>query len=179
MTKKILSHALVLAVIQLTMFACSGAGTTGTGTNPLPQPTTATLRILSTGTLASGVLTGAVEVTVLLPLGVTVKATPDASNPSVLVTNAGVVVASGVAAGVNTNALATYTAATTTASGKVVIRVVDANGFGTGEIGTVKCDIATGSTPKAADFSLSDFKAVNLDGAAISGLSAGITVDIR
>jgi hypothetical protein len=179
MTKKILSHGLVLAAILLTMYACSGAGTTSTGTNPLPQPTAATLRVLSTGTLASGALIGGVEVTALLPTGVTVKATPDTTNPSELVTNAGVVVASGVSTGVNTNTIAIYTAATATAPGKVVITVLDANGFGTGEVATVKCDIASGSTPKAADFSLSGFKAVNLDGAPISGLSAGITVDIK
>ena len=120
-----------------------------------------------------------VLVTVLLPPGVTAKATPDASNASVLVTNAGVVVASGIAVGVNTNVLATYTAATAGGPGKVVIQLVNPNGFGTGEIATVKCDIASGSTPIAAGFSLTDFQAVNLDGAPISGLSAGITVDIR
>jgi len=57
--------------------------------------------------------------------------------------------------------------------------VANAGGFGTGEFVTVNCDIASGSYPHAADFSLSDPSVADLNGASITGLTAGFTADIQ
>lgn len=144
------------------------------------QPTTATLKVSSQGTLASGTQIGAVDATVNLPAGVTVQSTPDSVNAAVLVMNAGVVAASGVvSAATNTYMLGVYTAATATAPGKVVIKQVITRGCGIGEFVTVNCDVAAGAFPTAADFSVTDFKAYDLNGAVITGLTPGFTADIK
>jgi hypothetical protein len=114
-----------------------------------------------------------------LPAGVTVKATPD-GNSSDLVTDSGVVTASGaavvVAAGESpASTFATYDPAT----GKVTIQVYDQDGFGIGEFVTVTCNIASGTTPKAASFGLEGFTPKDLNGAPINGLTPGYTVDIH
>lgn len=110
----------------------------------------------------------------VLPSGVTIKATPDTQNPSVLVTNSGVVVASGVV-GRNASTLATYNAATR----KVNIQVYDQDGFGTGEFVTVTCDIVSGTTATAGSFGLEGFTPKDLNGAEINGLTPKITVDMQ
>jgi hypothetical protein len=110
-----------------------------------------------------------------LPAGVSVKATADLTNPAVMVTDAGVVAASGVAAGANTIATATYNAT----AGTVSIHLANDTGFATGEIVTVTCDIAAGSFPTASGFSLSGFNAVDLNGATITGLVSGYTAALQ
>jgi hypothetical protein len=138
--------------------------------------TTATVKIMATGTLATGVMIGGIDVMLTLPAGVSVKATADLTNPAVMVTDAGVVAASGVAVGANTLATATYNA---TPSGVVSIHLANDTGFATGEIVTVICDIAAGSFPTASGFSLSGFNAVDLNGATITGLVTGYTAALQ
>ena len=138
-------------------------------------PTTATVKVMATGTLDTGVLIGGIDITMTLPAGVTVKATADPTNTAVMVTDTGVVEASGVAIGANTNTLATYTAASRT----VAIHVANANGFATGEFVTVKCDIAATSVVTASSFGLSGFNPVDLNGAAIAGLTPGFSAAIQ
>ena len=157
----------VLLIFIIALLVTSGCGTTNTSDT---QPTTATITILSQGTSTQ---IGGIEVTLVLPSGVSVKSTADSTNASVQDTNAGVVAASGAAAGANTDTMATYSA------GKVKVHLVNANGFGVGEFVTVNCDIASGSSPKAADFSVTDFNAVDLNGAAITGLTPAFTADIK
>ncbi len=177
--KKTLLFGLLLSFI--TLFTIAGCGPSdGDDDTPAPpaQPTTAVVKLLSQGT---GTLHG-IDATVVLPAGVTVKATPDAVNTSVMVTDAGVVAASGAAAGASTSAIATYTAATATpsgAAGTVVVHVANPGGFATGEFVTITCDIATGSFPVSADFSVTGFGAVDGNGVAIAGVTAGYTVDIQ
>jgi hypothetical protein len=72
-----------------------------------------------------------------------------------------------------------YTAASGTVPGKVKVNVVNVNGFVTGEFVTVNCDVATGVFPSAVDFNVTDFQPFDLNGAAITGLTAGFTVDIK
>jgi hypothetical protein len=60
-----------------------------------------------------------------------------------------------------------------------VLASTQANGLGTGEFVTVKCDVSAGTFPKATDFNLTDFKPVGLNGAAIAGLGATFTADIK
>ena len=130
---------------------------------------TAVLKISTQGTLPSGTQIGGIDVTIALPTGVTVKSVT--SPPE---TDSGVVVTSGVAAA-NSTVLSTYTAATSTSTGKVRVLLANSNGFGTGEFMTINCDIALGSTPTASDFSLSGFVAKDLNGVAISGLNSAFT----
>ena len=162
----------VLLIFIIVLFANAGCGKK----HDDALPATAFVKIISQGTHTQ---IGGINVTVVLPSGVSVKATPDSTNAAVQVTNPGVVVASGVAAGANTNTLATYSAATTSTPGKVMVNLFNANGFGAGEFVTIQCDIATGNFPQATDFSVTLVKAVDLDGAAITGLTVGNTVDIQ
>ena len=169
--KKTLILGLLVSLIAV--FALGGCK----GTTDDALPTTATIKIMATGTLGAGVFIGGIDVNLALPAGVTVKATADEISPSVMVTDAGVVAASGVAAGANTLATATYTA------GVVAIHLAKVNdddtGFAAGEFVTVNCDIAAGSVATASSFGLSGFNAVDLNGAPIAGLIAGYTAAIQ
>ena len=137
------------------------------------------LMISTQGTLPPGAQIGGIDITISLPQKVTVKASPDVGNPTIAVTDAGVVVASGVAAS-DSYVLATYASATgSTAPNVLLIHVANAAGFGTGEFITVHADITAGTLAKAADFSLSGLDPRDLSGAPISGLTAGFTADIK
>jgi len=179
MKKITLSGSLMFIIALFTIAGC----TTGNDINH-QQPTTAALKISSQGALAAGTQIGAVDVTVLLPSGVTVKATADSVNTAALVMNSDVMAASGVvSSATNTYLLGTYTAATGTAPGQVVIKQVIARGCGIGEFVTVNCDVASGYFPIEGDFNIKDFKAYDLNGAVIptgpTGLTAGFTADIK
>lgn len=161
----------VLALISGCGGGGGGGGSSTPGTTP-SQPTTAIVKLSTSGTLSSGTLIGGADITLALPAGVSVKST---TNPPQ--TDAGVITASGVAASSTT--IAVYTVTTNTLPGKVRIMLVNANGFSTGEFVTISCDIAVGNSPTAAGFSLVNFSAVNVNGSAISGLTTGLTADIR
>ena len=163
--KRIMTTGLLMAMFGI--ISLSGCGSGGGG--GVTQPTTAVLKISTQGTLPSGTQIGGIDVTITLPTGVTVKSVT--SPPE---TDSGVVVTSGVAAA-NSTVLSTYTAATSASTGKVRVLLANSIGFGTGEFLTVHCDIASGSTPIASDFSLSGFVAKDLNGVAISGLNSEFT----
>jgi hypothetical protein len=171
----------LLLSAAMSIIGCGGAGAGGAipVPTPAPAPTKAVVKIAAAGALTSGTLIGGLDVVLGLPAGVSVQAAPDASNASVLVTSTGVVVASGAAAGTGTMVMGTYTAASGSTAGSVAIHVADANGFGTGQFATVTCDLATGVTPTAADFSLSSFGAVDLNGVAIHGLTPQLAVTVQ
>lgn len=176
--KKLTMLGMLVAAGALIVTAGCGGG--GGSTPPPPQPTTASLKISTSGTLPNGTQIGTVDVTIVLPSGVTVAAEPDPLNPNALITAPGVVEASGVAA-VSDLSLNTYTPADSANPGKVIVRIINANGFGTGEFVTVNGNIAAGNFPKASDFSLpSDaFTLRDINGVDIDGLTAGFTADIR
>jgi len=161
---------MVISAIALISGCASSGGGSMPATSPA-HPTTAVVKLSTSGTLASGVLIGGIDVTLILPAGVSVKS---ARTP---LTDGGVVTSSGVAGG--SIDIGIYTAATSTLPGKVRIALVNAVGFGTGEFTTVNCDFAAGNTPTAAGFSLVNFSAINGGGAAISGLTPGLTAEIR
>jgi hypothetical protein len=178
MKKRALTGLLMFIIALFTITGCKSSGGDVTHT----QPTTATLKIISSGTLTTGTQIGGVDVTVNLPSGVTVQATADSINPAVMVMDPGVVLASGVAAGANTlTSDSIYTAATGTWPGKVRVLVINGmTGFGTGEFVTVNCKVADGVFPTAADFNLTNFTAKDLaSGATITVLTAGFTADIK
>jgi hypothetical protein len=137
------------------------------------DPTAAELKIATQGTLPSGTQIYGIDITIVLPTGMSVKSVTTPPE-----TDSGVVVASGVAAA-NSTVLSTYTPATSLTTGKVRVLLANSIGFGTGEFMTVHCDIASGSTTTTSDFSVSDFVAKDLNGVAISGLIPEITTTFQ
>jgi hypothetical protein len=154
---------LMMLALCTGMLASCGGGASDNG-QPLP-PTRAIVKIRTVGTLDQGVKLGGVYVTGELPKGVSVMATADAYNPSILVTDKGVVSPSGVT-GTNAAAFATYDEA----DRQIIIQVYDQDGFNTGEFVTVNCRLAAGSTVTADNFSFKVFAPVDLNGAAIDTL---------
>ncbi len=148
------------------LVACGGGGSSG-GTAP-SQPTAAILKLMTSGT---GTTIYGIDVTMNLPAGVTVKST----NPPE--TDSGVVTVSGVASGSIVTAV--YTPASWSAPGKVRILIANATGFTTGEFATINTDIADGRTPRATDFGLVSFSAIDADLQPITGLTFGFTTDIH
>lgn len=177
-----LRNVLIIA-LAMAMFSACGGDKKGAPvpTLPAPQPsgpTTAVIRIAIAGTLDPGTMIGGITITAVLPAGVTVKATPDAQNPAILVTDSGVVTASGAAVsdatGENASSFGTYDST----DRKVSIQVYDQDGFETGEFVTVRCAIASGSAPTAANFGLEAFTPKDLNGTDINGLTPGYTVQV-
>jgi len=157
----------VFLLAALFIAACTGGG------GGAPQPTTAVVKLLTVGTLASGIQIGGIDVTLHLPSGVTVKT--ETKPPQ---TDSGVVIASGVTTTTNSYLISTFTPSTN----DVRILVVNSDGFGfaTGEYVTVNCDIASGSHPVPTDFTVTSMTVKDLiDANAINGLTAGITADIQ
>jgi hypothetical protein len=172
--KKTSISSLSILILGLTILSACGGGSSSSAPQP-SGPTTAVIKIQTTGILGSGTLISGITVTGVLPAGVSVKATPDAQNPSVLVTNPGVVLVSGVT-GSNAQApINTFNPTDRTLG----INVVDQDGFGIGEFVTVHCDIASGTTTTAGGFGITDFVYKDLNGALISGLTPTFTVDIH
>lgn len=159
----------VVAVMAL--FGCGGGG------GGASQPTTATLKLSSQGT--TGTQISGIEVTVVLPKGVTVAATTTI-DPAVMETNAGVVVLSGATvadptAFGNLKPTASYAPAT----GKVKIVLPAQKDFSLGEFVTLNTVIAAGNNPVATDFKLEGFTAVDSNGAPITTVTASFVADIK
>jgi hypothetical protein len=163
------------AMAVITMFGCGGGGGAS-------QPTTATLKLSTAGT--AGTHIRGIEVTVVLPKGVTVNATTNI-NPAILETNAGVLVLSGAtvadpAAFSQLKPTAAYTPATDTVPGKVKIVLAAQSDFNLGEFMTVNTVIAAGNFPLATDFTLEGFTAVDVNGAVvIPALTPSFVADIK
>ena len=174
------SGTMMRAVVLATALAAAGCGGGSSGGTPPapPAPTTATVKVSTSGALASGVRIGGVDVKLVLPAGVTLGAAADATNPSVLVATPDAVKASG---GPSASALVlgVYTPAAGGAPGSVVIHVADGAGFGAGELATVTCALAAGSKPASSDFSLTALQAVDLNGAAVAGLQPALTATLQ
>jgi len=159
-------------IVYSAMALISGCGGGGSGSSPPAQPTTAVVKLSTSGTLASGTLIGGIDITLVLPAGVTVKSTTPPQ------TDAGVVIPSGVAGG-SLSPIDVYSAATSTLPGNVRVVLLSVAGFGTGEFATVNCDIAAGNFPTASGFSLVNFSVISATGPDISGLTPAFTADIR
>jgi len=166
MKKTSLSILLIVTLGLAMLSACGG----GSSTSTQPSPTTAVLTLLTSG--PSTTIYG-IEVTVVLPAGVTAKST--ISPPQ---TDTGVVTATGKAAG-SLNITGVYTAATSTVKGTVHIVLPTTLGFGTGEYSAVNLNLVSGNTPTAGGFSLTNFKPVDDKGVDIIGLTPGFTVSIK
>lgn len=159
----------IIAIATLLLSACGGGG------GSAAPPTTATLKLSTStsGTLAPDAMSG-IQISVILPAGVTVKANTGGSVQD------GVVSVSGVAAPGMAQSL--YTPASGATPGKLTIVVASNAGFGPGEFATVICDIAAGSYPTAGDFPLADFMPVDnitFNTTTISGLTPSVTVTLQ
>ena len=133
------------------------------------QPTTALVKVSLLGTVASGTTIGGVDLSMTLPAGVSVK-----TQENSVETSAGVVTASGVAVS-NSQTISTYNSST----GILRIVLVNASGFGVGEVALVNCEIAAGHQPVSADFSQGDLTVADLNGNPITDLAAGLAVEIK
>jgi hypothetical protein len=158
-------YASLIAVL-LFLPACKGSSSE-------TQPTAAVVKLSIAGTLPVGKKIGAIDVTLTLAPGVTLKSTANPPRP-----DDGVVTASGVAAN-NSLVEANYTTPTSTLPGKVQIGLINVTGFDTGEFVTVNGDIAAGNNPRAADFSATITTIADTDTNPLTGLTAGLAVDIR
>lgn len=160
MNKTFFSNLMIMTIALPLLFACGGGG----GAGVAPQPTTAVITLSTSviGTIPPTTSINSYDVTVTLPQGVTVKASPDAVNTAVLVTDPGVVAAVGSASG--SSILAVYTAASGTAPAVVKVHLASVNGFGAGEFSTITCDIASGGSLNFGQPTLDD--ATGLDASA-------------
>jgi hypothetical protein len=139
----------LIGALVLTVFtACGGGG--GGGDVIVTQPTSAdlTLSTAVTGMIPANTVITGYNVTISLPAGVTVKATPDSLNPAILVPDSGVVTDNPAGSYIE----AVYSAATSTLPGTVKVHIVSATGYAPGEFCKVKCDIAAGHYPTTSSF---------------------------
>jgi hypothetical protein len=165
------------AVAVMALFGCGGGG----GSAATAQPTTATLKLSTTGT--AGVNIRGIEVTVVLPKGVTVDATTTI-DPAIMEPKAGVVLLSGAtaadpAAFSQLKPSAAYTPAAGTAPGKVKILLAATKDFSLGEFVTLNTVIAAGNKPDATAFTLEGFTAVDSNGAPLAGVTSSLVADIK
>jgi hypothetical protein len=167
--KKTSLSILLIVVLSLAMLSACGGGTDSTPQPPPYQPATAVLTLVTSG--PSTTIYG-IDVTVVLPDGVTAKST--AAPPRI---DDGVVTATGGAAGSYTEGV--YTPATGTSKGTVRIMVASGLGFGTGDYSTVNLTVVSANTPTTGSFSLKNFSASDENGAAISTLTPGFTASIQ
>lgn len=176
--KKMLMGLFLLCTF-MGLFGCGGGGGGGTGggskVEPDPVPTTAVVKLYAEGVLSEGTSLAGIGITVNLPAGVTVQT--DSAGRVV----GGAVAGSGVTEGKAVIAEPDYTPATDTAPGKLsfVLAGTDAEGFGMGEFATVTCDLAAGANPQPTDFTLTDFRPVDLRGAPVDDLAATHTLELN
>ena len=165
MERRMLAGLAVLSAMVLTICGCAGVG------KGVPaQPSVAVLTLSTQGSLAPGSSIGGVDVTVNLPTGVTAKADRTSA------TMEGVVVASGGAQGAPS--AAKFTPAEGTAPARVRLVLVKPAGFGTGEFATLNLDIS-GAPPRPPDFSTSGLSVSDVNGTAITGLTAALSLQLK
>jgi len=159
----------ILSLIAYDIDGAELSGAIGSASATLITPssthTRAVVKLDTTG--VSGQI-GAVDVTITLPIGVSVQ---HASNPPE--TDPGVVAASGQALS------GSVVASTYNNTAKTVrIMLVNPSGFSAGEFVTLNTDLATGAAPLSADFAISAISVMDLNGQSIpgAGVVAGVTL---
>lgn len=146
MKHTILFSMLIGALLVFT--GCGGGGGDGGGGGAAQQPTTIAVALTTTGTLPSGNLIRGIDVTLNLPAGVTVNASPSAVNPSVLVPDSNVVVLQGGAVGADKSGI-TYS------SGKVNLILIIPSGISTGSnFAVVNCIVPAGISVSSSNFTI-------------------------
>lgn len=161
----------------ITKFSNSDKNRSGGAITPIPTPTGGLLKLATSG--AANTI-GAIDVTVIFPAGVKVKA--DATTGEAA---ADVISISGVAAvGGNKLVSAKFAPATAGNPARLHIILVNASGFGIGEFVTVRFDLDTGAGFPAGEnaFSVAGFSPLGLSSATLSGITAApaaLSVDIK
>jgi hypothetical protein len=162
-------------VTLLLVLLLAGCGGSGGGTAGPSQPTKAVLTLTTEGTLPATTQIYGIDATIDLPSGVTVRATTSALNASIKVLDADVAGTTGSASG------AEIFQATIPASSPSPISVIigKSGGFSLGDFAVVNCDIVTGTTLTAGSFTLSQFKAVDNNGATLGSVTAVLNVVLQ
>jgi hypothetical protein len=150
-----------------------GSGSGGTGATSSRTPGSGqqvVLKLSTQGAVASRAING-VQATIDLPAGVTIAA--DATTGKI---DLSVLTASGVAAGPAVIVGGHYAAASSSAGGKGKVILVNTAGFDSGEFANLTCSVASGSSLTSADFTVTDAKAVDQNGAAIPGVTVTVAM---
>ncbi len=149
----------------LALAGCGGGG----GGGAAGGGSSAKLRLKLAGTATNGGVAKAVQATVTLPDGVTVKASPAGDLDPTTAAASGVAPLGALFA-------SHYRAAAAGQAGSVTMALVSTSGLSSGEFAFIVCDIAAGKSVTAADFALSDQQVVN-DQGAVPGLTIALTLD--
>jgi len=158
----------VAAQFQAALASFAQSSANKTGINDISTTTLinigGTSRTLTVSVAGTASLIGGIEIDVVLPPGVTVKAASDGS-----VSGAGLQALGGALG----NALLAdhYTPATASARGRVRVGFISAAGFAAGGLFTLQCDIAPDAAPQSADFVLTLLDAFDKQSIALTGLS--------
>lgn len=136
-------------------------------------PTQTRLVVTTSDTLAPGKSLAGIGMTITLPNGVA----PPFDTAGQVDGNR-LVTASGVAA---SGGLAVAAVHLTTGSGQpaqlsLAVASKVSGGFGVGETMILNLNLTNGVLPKSSDFGIAEFQAVGLDGQAVSGIQATVTV---
>lgn len=159
------------AMAMLTIVGVAGCGGGGGGDDD-GNVSAVKASLGTAGLLEGGQQIGGVQMTLHIPLGVTVKTDPQTGEVSNEVVRLIGAATSGTSVG------AVYVAPSETAQGELQFLVVNAYGFAPGEIIEIQLDITAGYFPVASDFSLSEFTASDLDGNLLTDLVATMTATI-
>jgi hypothetical protein len=159
-----------LVILVTATFGCGGGGGEGGGgggggTTPPANPTKATLT-LSIPSLPAGTLVAAVQFTINLPPGVSPAVLSVANDASGSVTLTG-----GAASSIS---VANFTPSAT--APQILIGIVNATGFGTGNFAVVNCVIAPGASVSTSGFSLSNIQVFDPSGTLIPSATVSIAV---
>ena len=160
---------IISSILTFTLnVGCGSSGGNNNGGNGTPPPTVAVVKISTLGSPSVTPLIGA-QATVRMPAGVSVKTFLNSTQ-----TGSNVVIASGNAVAADL-VMGVYSSA----SGTVNVYVTKASGFASGEFATVNCDIASGASPNAADFSVTELIVSDSNGNLITGLTPSIAVTFQ
>jgi len=147
MRKLTVAVFLLLIAISVGLIGCGGGGRNAETSNNPPNTTAKTKAtvFLSLNGSSIGATIGGADVTLRLPVGVSVKSSVSP------ITDAGVVVAASQM-GANPYVYSTYDASNNTVQLIVLSQI--ATGFSSGSLATVHCDIASGYNPAPALFAI-------------------------
>lgn len=143
--------------------ACGSKG--GGGGSTAVQLTTAKLKLSTSGSLPAGTLIGGIDVTIVLPDGVSAMST------TAPITDSGVVTASGLATPSSATVMGKYSAASGATHGNVRVLLAYPNGLTKGEFATVNCEIASGNVPTEDQFIINATEVKDINGVVITGMS--------
>jgi hypothetical protein len=167
-----ISSILAMILIAAGVSGCGSGGGGGGGGTPVAAGNKATAAVRMPYA-ASGQPVAGLQLTINMPLGVTVQLDPVTGHAAKSVVQlSGATNPSAVLVAVD------YVPATSSVKGKLKFLVVDPNGFTSSENVTVQLDITPGYFPKAGDFSIDDYIVSDIDGDTVYGLTPTFSVQI-